>query len=392
VAARAHYAGGVITQTARTLWAEPRAPGAPARVWRDWALVAVLAPTAVLEGVLRPDVAWRPFVLVVALALLPTLLWRRTHPLAMAAIGFGTGTALGVAGFVGGLGESAGLDTTVFIVLLLYALLRWGSGREIVIGLGIVLVAFVVGVTIDYTGVLDTIAAFVFLILLVLSGATVRFWTTSQTRAIDQVRLRERELLARELHDTVAHHVSAIVVRAQAGRVVAASDPAAAVEALEVVEAEGSRTLVEMRAMVGALREGEAAELAPQRGIADIERLADGVGGVPRVEVHFSGDLDDLRPSVGAAIYRIAQESITNAVRHARHATCIDVLVDADAEWVRLTIRDDGEQVAGVPGTASYGVVGMRERATLLGGSLEAGPGPDRGWAVDALLPRTAPV
>ncbi len=361
-------------------------------MWRDWALVAVLAATAVLEGVLRPDVPWRPFVLVVALALLPTLLWRRTHPLAMVAIGFGTGTALGVVDHVGGLGESAGLDTTVFIVLLLYALLRWGSGREIVIGLGFVLVAFVVSVTTDYTGVADAIGGFVFLILLVLSGATVRFWTTSQARAIDQVRLRERELLARELHDTVAHHVSAIVVRAQAGRVVAASDPAAAVEALEVVEAEGSRTLAEMRAMVGALREGEAAELAPQRGIADIERLADRVGGVPAVQVHLSGDLDDLRPSVGAAIYRIAQESITNAVRHARHATCIDVLVDGDAEWVRLTIRDDGEQVAGIPGATSYGVVGMRERATLLGGSLEAGPGPDRGWAVDALLPRTAPV
>ncbi len=86
-------------------------------------------------------------------------------------------------------------------------------------------------------------------------GASVRFWSTSRLRELDQVRLREREQLARELHDTVAHHVSAMVIRAQAGRVVAGSRPEAAVEALEIIEAEGSRTLAEMRSMVGALRE-----------------------------------------------------------------------------------------------------------------------------------------
>ena len=161
-------------------------------------------------------------------------------------------------------------------------------------------------------------------------GASVRYRANSRLREMDQVKLREREQLARELHDTVAHHVSAIAIRAQAGRVVAASHPDAAVDALEVIEEEASRTLAEMRTMVGALRQGEEPDLAPQRGVADIERLAHSAGDRPRVDVELSGDLDDLRPSVEAAIYRLAQESITNAMRHARHATRINVWVVGD--------------------------------------------------------------
>jgi signal transduction histidine kinase len=222
-------------------------------------------------------------------------------------------------------------------------------------------------------------------------GALVRFWTTSRTREIDQVRLREREQLARELHDTVAHHVSAMVIRAQAGRVVARSDPAAALDALRVIEDEGSSTLAEMRIMVGALRDREDADLAPQNGIADIERLAGGLDDEPRVQVRLTGDLDALSPAVGAATYRIAQESVTNALRHARNATRIDVHVIGGDHAVRLTVRDDGDPVHASSVAPGYGVVGMAERAALLGGTLAAGPRPDHGWVVDAVLPRAGP-
>src|ERR687888_2378315 len=105
-------------------------------------------------------------------------------------------------------------------------------------------------------------------------GASIRYRASSRLREADQVRLREREQLARELHDTVAHHVSAIAVRAQAGRTVAASRPDAAVDALAVIEEAASRTLADLRALVGTLRDGEDADLAPQRGVADIARLA----------------------------------------------------------------------------------------------------------------------
>ena len=108
--------------------------------------------------------------------------------------------------------------------------------------------------------------------------------------------------------------------------------------------------------------------------------------------MELSGDLDDLRPLVEAAIYRLAQESITNAVRHARHATRIDVRVAGDGDCVRLTVRDDGAAGSTAPSSSGYGLVGMTERATLLGGTLEAGPDSASGWTVNAVLPRAGSV
>jgi signal transduction histidine kinase len=350
-------------------------------------LVAVLVPTAILEGLLRDDVVWRPVALVLAVGLVWTFLWRRTHPLLAVAVAFGAVIAGSIASLIGADGP-VGLYTMASMVLLCYSLVRWGAGREVGIGLAIILVALVLGVAEDFTGVVDALLGSVFLLFPATLGAAVRYRSASRLRELDQVKLREREQLARELHDTVAHHVSAIVVRAQAGRIVAASDREAPLDALEVIEEQALRTLAELRIMVGGLREDEAPALAPQPGVADLERLAHTVGDRPRVEVDLSGDLDDLRPSVGAAIYRIAQESITNAVRHARHATRIDVRVAGDDDCVRLTVRDDGDASSTGRSSLGYGLVGMTERATLLGGSFEAGPGPDRGWTVNAVLPR----
>src|SRR6185436_11901817 len=160
----------------------------------------------------------------------------------------------------------------------------------------------------------EQVAGFGFLLVPAVIGASVRFWATARERQLAQVRSRERERLARELHDTVAHHVSAMVISAQAGRVIARTDPAAAVEALEGVEEEGARTLEEMRAMVAALRDGGAgAELAPAAGVADLARLLGTPGGGPRVELELDGELDALPPAVDAAVFRIVQESLTNA-------------------------------------------------------------------------------
>jgi len=382
----------VISSVLRSLRDEPRAAAPPPRVWRDWALVAVLLLTAVLEGIFRSDVPWRPVALVLAVALVFPLLWRRTHPLAVVVVVFGAVIVLSLAELIDGPDTSVGLDTMIYVVLLPYALVRWGSGREVIIGLPIIVVAGLLGIASDFTNFGEAAGGFLFLMFPAVLGALVRFWTTSRTREIDQVRLREREQLARELHDTVAHHVSAMVIRAQAGRVVATSDPEAAVDALRVIEEEGSRTLAEMRTMVGALRDREDASLTPLNGVADIERLARTIDGEPRVHVGLTGDLDELGPAVGAATYRIAQESVTNALRHARNATRIDVLVGAEQDAVRLTVRDDGDQVHASNINAGYGVIGMTERAALLGGTLDAGPGPDHGWVVDAVLPRTRPA
>jgi signal transduction histidine kinase len=376
----------VIGSVGRSVWAAPRAVGAPGPSRRDWALVGVLVTVAVLEGLLRTDVAWRPLVVLEAAALAFALPWRRTHPLGVVAAGFGAVILLDAAAVVlNGRGQ-VGLDSMLYLLLLPYALYRWGSGREVVAGSAIALGAYGESVLREVTQLSDAVGGFVVLTLPAVLGLLVRNWSTSRARELDTMRARERELLARELHDTVAHHVSAMVIRAQAGRVVAATRPLAAVEALELIETEGSRTLAEMRAMVTALRDTDDAELTPVRGIADIERLGTSADG-PTVRVTSSGVPDGVSPAVEAALYRIAQEAVTNALRHARQAQQICVDVRGQDGLVRLTVTDDGEPVPAARLGTGYGIVGMTERAKLLGGTLTAGAGEDRGWVVDAALP-----
>jgi signal transduction histidine kinase len=233
----------------------------------------------------------------------------------------------------------------------------------------------------------DAVAGVAIVLSVMALGAAFRFRAGARTREFDQVKLLERERLARDLHDTVAHHVSAIAIRAQAGLATSVSRPGAAVEALRVIEAEASRTLTEMRGIVRVLRRDEPAGLAPSPRIADLAQLAGRHRDGPSVDVEVHGDVP---PSMGATIYRMAQESVTNARRHARHATRIEVRVDADAASVRLRVSDDGDtSIVRPTGSSSYGLIGMIERAHLLGGTCEAGPTPDGGWTVTAVLPRT---
>jgi signal transduction histidine kinase len=376
----------VVRDLARSLWNEPRAPNPPPPQWWDWAIVAAVVPAAIVEVVVSDDVVWPAASIAMAVVLAPAVLWRRRQPLGAAAPAFGVCIGADIAGVVAGV-RWEGLNAHAFMVMLIYALFRWGSGREAVVGLLLPLVA--VFLSAFDTPVGDVVGATLFVLFLAALGAAFRYRGVERLRGRDQARLREREQLARELHDTVAHHVSAIAIQAQAGRTVAAARPEAVLDALVVVEKEASRALTEMRTIVGALRRGEQSDLAPQPGVADIERLAQSNGNQPRVDVTLTGELADLSPSVDAALYRLAQESVTNALRHARHATLVNVVVTGDPDRVRLTVWDDGEGRPSVPGSsAGFGLLGMAERARLLGGTLEAGPGRDRGWTVHAELPR----
>lgn len=377
----------MLREDLRTLWNEPRPPDAPARVWRDWALLAVALGGVMLEAALRENVVWRPVAVVFAVWLCLLPLWRRTRPLAMVHLAFGSVILLQLASLVAAPRGPVGLDTGAVVLVLVYALPRWGSGRETVLGGAVILAACALVTVTDETPVVEELAGFAFLLLNGVAGAAVRFRVTARERQLDQVRSREREQLARELHDTVAHHVSAMVIIAQAGRVLAATDPSAAVEALEGVEEEGARTLEEMRAMVATLRNrGAGAELAPPAGVADLERLLRTPGGRLRVDLALDGELDALPPAVDAAVYRIVQESVTNAMRHAVDATEVVVRVAAERHTVRVSVRDNGQRTG--RGRDGYGLTGLRERATLLGGTLRAGPGTDQGWHVEAELPR----
>ncbi len=379
----------MVTNVLRALWAEPRPANPPARIFRDWALIAVLTVWSVAEAALRVDLTPLPLALIGVLVVLAPLLWRRTHPLGAVVVSFGTLTVVDVVRILAG--EGGGLLTSISAVLVLaYSLFRWGAGREAVIGLGVILVWLAVTYVADPMSLAETVAAYAFFLFSAALGAAIRYHARTRIRDIDEAKTREREQLARELHDTVAHHVSGIAIQAQAGRAVAASDPERAVEALVTIEDAATRTLTELRTMVGALRASQDTNFAPQPGVADLERLTRGLEARPQVQVTLSGELKDLSPAVGAAIYRLAQESITNARRHARHATRVTVVVVGNAEGVRLTVDDDGEpSTAGSGATAGYGLVGMQERTTLLGGTFQAGPTADRGWRVQATLPRT---
>ncbi|MFD0887728.1 histidine kinase dimerization/phosphoacceptor domain-containing protein, partial [Streptosporangium algeriense] len=192
-------------------------------MWRDWALVGVLLPVALLEGVVRPDMPSRVVSVSLAVGLVPTLLWRRTRPLLMVAIAFGVS---GVAQVLVG-GDSPESNTMVYLLLLPYALFRWGSGREAVAGLAIILVKATFSAVVDHSGPANTAAAFAVVFSVVAVGAAFRYRARARARELDQVKLLEREQLARDLHDTVAHHVSAMAIRAQAGLATAVSRPEA---------------------------------------------------------------------------------------------------------------------------------------------------------------------
>jgi signal transduction histidine kinase len=386
----------MVRTVLRGLWAEPRPAHAPVRVWRDWALVAVIGSGSVLELLLREDRAWAPLVLAVSVVVPLTLLWRRTHPLAAVAVAFGTMLVWDVARIV--VIDATNPLTTAGLLLLPYALFRWGSGREAAVGLGIILGWLPVTHVADPTAsaqvglapseVVTVVGGYGFFLFSAALGASIRFYANARVRDIEQAKLRQRNELARELHDAVGHHVSAIAIQAQAGRAVAASNPDRALATLATIEEAASRTLEEMRAMVGVLREGAEPDFAPQPGLADIEQLARSGGGWPRVDVQVAGDFAALSPGVGVALYRIAQEAVTNAVRHARDSTRITVQVADEDEQVRLTVRDDGAANGTGRTPPGYGLVGMAERASLLGGTLQAGPDPDGGWTVDAVLPK----
>ncbi|MCE0539421.1 histidine kinase [Kineosporia rhizophila] len=379
-----------MTALLRSIWNAPRPPGARAPHRFDAALVFAAALVTLLEGVLRPDLPNRVLSVVTTLALTPLLYWRRAYPMHTVAIAF---TVLTVVPIAAG-GREPDMGALAAMLLLIYALLRWGSGREAVIGLAFVAVKLLLWQVYDPAGATEWVELLGGAGVLTTLGAValaVRYRAGTYERELERVKLLEREQLARDLHDVVAHHVSAMVIRAQAGLAQAAvtGDQQPAVQALGVIEAEASKVLTEMRTMVRMLRRDEEAELLPSPGVADIAQLA-GPGEGPAVEVKIIGDVGEVPPGVGSAVYRLAQEAVTNARRHARGATRIEVLVEGDPEHLRLSVTDDGEPVAAVRPALSpgYGLIGMAERAHLLGGTCAAGPGDVRGWVVTALLPR----
>jgi signal transduction histidine kinase len=206
----------------------------------------------------------------------------------------------------------------------------------------------------------------------------------------EQALLSERRRIARDVHDFVGHGLAAVMLQITSARHVLRRDPDSAEEALRSAEEVGRRSMQELRRTVALLRSGDEAEVLPPLPSAeDIPPLVDQArsGGLA-VELRLRGDLSRVSPSVGVALYRIAQEALANAARHAPRARTVLGLELADGQ-VRLVAETSGQLAAAgsvEPDRPRYGLVGMRERAAALGGELVAGPTRD-GWRVSCRLP-----
>jgi signal transduction histidine kinase len=215
----------------------------------------------------------------------------------------------------------------------------------------------------------------------------------SRRELADQALLAERRRIARDVHDFVGHGLAAVMLQITSARHVLRRDPAAAEEALRSAEEVGRRSMQELRRTVALLRSDDDGAVAPPLpSTRDIPALVDHAraGGLT-VELRTQGDLSLIAPSVGVALYRISQEALANAAQHAPNArTVLEIEVaDRQACLVAETAGPTADGPAREPRRSRYGLVGMRERATALGGEFAAGPTPE-GWRVSCRLPLEA--
>ena len=205
--------------------------------------------------------------------------------------------------------------------------------------------------------------------------------------AAERAIVEERARIARELHDVVAHAISVIVLQARGGRSLLDTEPDETRGALDTIEHTGQQALVDMRRLVGLLRAGdERVALAPQPSLSQLRVLIQQVraAGLP-VELSIEGNAVELPPGVDLSAYRIVQEALTNALKHAGPART-RVSVRYGPQGLELEVADNGAGTANGDG-GGHGLVGMRERVSVYGGEFDAGPRADGGYTVRVRLP-----
>jgi signal transduction histidine kinase len=239
-----------------------------------------------------------------------------------------------------------------------------------------------------------SVAAAMFLVAILVAGrvrVSAELTREREHSALEESRralVEERTRIARELHDVIAHSMSVIQVQASTARYRLPDIDEAATSEFESIAATARASLTEMRRMLGILRtEDQTAELAPQQSIDDIPALVDTIrrAGVT-VGLEITGAVAEAPQAVQIAAFRIAQEALSNAVRHASGAA-VTVRVQADAEVLGIRVRNSRATTPTTSTGGGYGLRGMRERIELLGGTFTASPTPDDGWEVAASLP-----
>ena len=366
------------------------------------ALIAVaFVAMTVAEAVFSPAVS-RPVehVLVAGLAM-AALAWRRRAPLVVAALVVASNIAVNPGGQ---------FTTLLSLVLVCFTVGSETRTPRNYLGLGLVLVPFLIVSVIETFEPSDLAAALVFFagpwaVGVVTRGriasaeeAVARAEQLERNRELEAARAAadERTRIARELHDIVSHSISVVTIQTQAVRRRLGPEHAAEARDLAAVEATAREALAEMRRLFGVLRtEGDQPlALAPQPGLSELHRLVRQVGsGDMQVGLRIEGDEVPLSPGVDLAAYRIAQEGLTNAIRHAR-ATRADVLVRYAPDRLDVEVEDNGRGLSRsqlANGTSSngagHGLVGIRERVALYGGTVELVPSSSGGVRLAVSLP-----
>jgi len=379
-----------------TPWLRARpllADGSLAALVAAFSLVALAYARRDCDGACEPGGA--AAVALVLVQALP-LVWRRRWPLAVSLV---TGLATAAYGFAPY--PDLAMPIPLGGVIGMYSVAAWGSRAGALLAGAVAATVAAVVVAVPRTDADLVDAAFVSLALAGawLLGDRARVQRALAAEQAERAVAAERARIARELHDVVAHHVSMMVVQAEAGPVAVATEPARAAGAFEAISATGRQALAEMRRLLGVLRDGDgdqAPSLAPQPGLADVGSLVEQVGRAGlRVELVVEGSEAPLPAGVDLSAYRIVQEALTNAVKHGGPGRA-RVLVRYGTDVLEVQVRDEGgtgPALARGPadGRSGQGLVGMRERVSLFGGELHAGPAPGGGFAVDARLPLRGP-
>ncbi|MFZ3497263.1 sensor histidine kinase [Streptomyces sp. 5.8] len=298
-----------------------------------------------------------------------------------------------------------GMGEVLVLLTLLTRTARRGRAGPLALGLCLLLAAAVATAPLRM-GHASERTSLAFLLTLAAGGAAALGWylrtlDERRTWAVGEVRERERLRLARDLHDFVAHHVTGMVVQAQAARIVRESSPEQLDPLLRSIEAAGNETLDSMHRLVRVLREDGAATVRPGDLLAELGLLVarsgrDGHGPAARLTVSARARTAVLDPEVETTVHRVVQESLTNVGRHAPDAATVEVEVDAEeaesgaAGVLRVTVSNGPGASARPPligRRGGFGLIGLRERVEAVGGALRAGPLPTGGWRLTATLP-----
>ncbi len=327
-------------------------------------------------------------VITAAMAVLAVLVGRVQFTVTLLALS-GMTTVITLASAVTGYLVPVGFGEVAGISILASEVARRRPVREAAITIGVAFLAITLSGTLRDPRDTGLLAVFWFVFTLaVTAGLTIRWSERSQVLLTESVQREERLDIARELHDSVAHHVTGIVIQAQAARAVGASNPAAVDAALARIEEAGGEAMAAMRRLVGALRADDDTPLTPTTGGDDLHgRLDDLVDGLRHDGIGVTVETVPIPDSYAPTVQRVVQEAVTNIRRHAARVSRVDVTVTAEDDGIRVKVIDDGEPVERAS-SSGFGLVGMAERVAALDGHFWAGPRPDRGWSVTVWLPR----